>query len=115
VRQALLNLVDNAVKYSPKGATVSVALTEGPEGAVIAVRDRGMGIAPEDRDRIFEAFYRSPQAAERDPTGVGLGLRIVRHIMSAHGGRVDVASEPGRGSVFSLVFPRPLRSNGGRG
>ncbi|HSA96058.1 MAG TPA: ATP-binding protein, partial [Acidobacteriota bacterium] len=112
VRQALLNLLDNAVKYSPKGGPISVALTGDPEAAVIAVRDRGIGIAPSERDRIFEAFYRSPQAVERFPTGVGLGLRIVRHIMDAHGGRVDVASEPGRGSVFSLVFPRSNEGSG---
>jgi signal transduction histidine kinase len=64
-----------------------------------------MGIEPEDRERIFEAFFRSRRAAAHDPTGVGLGLRIVRHIMDAHGGRVEVESEPGRGSTFRLVFP----------
>jgi signal transduction histidine kinase len=106
VRQAVQNLVDNAVKYGPEGKAVTIALAGGPEGAVISVKDRGIGIAPEDRERIFEAFYRSPQAIARDPTGVGLGLRIVHHIMAAHGGRVDVSSEPGQGSVFSLVFPR---------
>lgn len=105
VRQALLNLLDNAVKYSPKRDRVTVTLTGGAEAAVIAVQDRGIGVAPAERERIFEAFYRSPQAVACDPTGVGLGLRIVRHIMAAHGGRVDLASEPGRGSVFSLVFP----------
>jgi two-component system OmpR family sensor kinase len=65
-----------------------------------------MGIAPEDRERIFGAFFRSAPAVERHPTGVGLGLRIVSHIMAAHGGRVEVESEPGTGSVFRLVFPR---------
>jgi len=114
VRQALLNLLDNAVKYSPERDRISVTLTGGLEEAVISVKDRGLGIAPAERDKIFDAFYRSPRAVEHFPTGVGLGLRIVRHIMAAHGGRVDVVSEPGRGSVFSLVFPF-LRSNGGRG
>ena len=114
VRQALLNLIDNAVKYSPERKEVTVSLTDGPDAAVVAVKDRGIGIAPADRERIFEAFYRSPQAVEHDPTGVGLGLRIVSHIMAAHGGRVDVAGEPGQGSVFSLVFTRlVLRSSGG--
>jgi two-component system OmpR family sensor kinase len=65
-----------------------------------------MGIAPEDRDGIFEAFFRAAPAVERHPTGVGLGLRIVSHIMAAHGGRVEVESEPGTGSIFRLVFPR---------
>ena len=106
VRQALLNIVDNAIKYSPDGTEVTVRLTAGPEDVTIAVRDRGPGVAAEDRDRIFEAFFRSPGAAAAHPAGVGLGLKIVRHIMDAHGGRVSVASEPGKGSTFSLVFPR---------
>ena len=106
VRQAVLNLLDNALKYSPELKDVTVSLTDGPGAAVIAVKDRGMGIGPEDRERIFEAFFRSSGAVAHDPTGVGLGLRIVRHIMDAHGGRVEFESEPGKGSVFRLVFPR---------
>ena len=106
VRQAVLNLLDNAVKYSPDREPVTVSLTDGPDEAVLAVMDRGMGIAPEDRERIFEAFFRSAPAVEHHPTGVGLGLRIVSHIMAAHGGRVEVESEPGTGSVFRLFFPR---------
>ena len=65
-----------------------------------------MGIEPEDREKIFEAFFRSRPAVEQDPAGVGLGLKIVRHIMDARSGRVEVESEPGKGSVFRLVFPR---------
>ncbi|MCX6573948.1 MAG: ATP-binding protein [Candidatus Aminicenantes bacterium] len=106
VRQAVLNLLDNALKYSPERKEVTLSLTAGPEAAVIAVKDRGMGIGPEDLERIFEAFFRSPGAVAHDPSGVGLGLRIVRHIMDAHGGRVVVESEPGKGSVFRLVFPQ---------
>jgi signal transduction histidine kinase len=106
VRQALLNIIDNAIKYSPDGTEVTVRLTAGPEDVTIAVRDRGPGVAAGDRDRIFEAFFRSPGAAAAHPAGVGLGLKIVKHIMAAHGGRVSVASEPGQGSTFSLVFPR---------
>lgn len=106
VRQALLNLVDNALKYSPDRKVVTVSLTAGPDAVTIAVRDRGMGIAAGDRERIFEPFFRSPQAVAVDPAGVGLGLRIVKHIMAAHGGRITVESEPGQGSTFGLVFPR---------
>jgi two-component system phosphate regulon sensor histidine kinase PhoR len=106
VRQAVMNLLDNAVKYGPERKAVTVSLTDGPDEAALAVKDGGMGIAAEDRDRIFEAFFRSAPAVERHPTGVGLGLRIVSHIMAAHGGRVEVESGPGRGSVFRLVFPR---------
>jgi signal transduction histidine kinase len=106
VRQAVLNLLDNALKYSPGGQAVAVALSSDASAAVITVSDRGVGIEPADRDRIFEAFFRAPGAAARAPAGVGLGLKIVRHIMDAHGGRVEFASEPGAGSVFRLVFPR---------
>ncbi len=104
VRQALLNLIDNALKYSPDGADVVVRLAAGPEAATLAVEDRGIGLEPGDRERIFEPFVRCEGAAARAPSGVGLGLRIVRHIMDAHGGRAEVESEPGRGSVFRLVF-----------
>ncbi|MGZ5487381.1 MAG: ATP-binding protein [Candidatus Aminicenantales bacterium] len=106
VKQAVLNLLDNALKYSPERKEVAVRLTDSPAGAVIEVKDQGMGIEPDERERIFKAFFRSRRAVEHDPTGVGLGLRIVRHIMDAHGGRVEVESAPGQGSVFRLVFPR---------
>ena len=116
VRQALVNVIDNAVKYGPDRGEVTVALVLGPDAAVVSVADRGMGIAPEERARIFEGFYRSPRAVERDPSGVGLGLKIVGHIMAAHGGRVEVESRPGEGSVFRLVFPLPgPRSSAGSG
>jgi signal transduction histidine kinase len=114
VRQALLNLIDNALKYSPDRRDVTVSLTAGTDAVTIAVKDRGMGIAAEDRERIFEAFFRSPRAVETNPAGVGLGLKIVKHIMAAHGGRVAVESELGKGSVFRLVFPLP-RSSAGSG
>ncbi|MBE3110852.1 MAG: hypothetical protein IMZ46_10135 [Acidobacteria bacterium] len=105
VRQALLNLIDNALKYSPGRKEVTVSLAAGPDAVVITVKDNGMGIAPGDRDKIFEPFFRASRAVERDPAGVGLGLKIVKHIMDAHDGRVTVESEPGRGTAFSLVFP----------
>jgi signal transduction histidine kinase len=106
IRQALLNLVDNAIKYSPGRKRVSVRLAEAPDGgAEISVSDRGIGIAPEERERIFEAFYRSPEAVRRDPKGVGLGLRIVKHIMDAHGGTIGIDGAPRRGTTFTLRFP----------
>jgi signal transduction histidine kinase len=105
VRQALLNLVDNAVKYGGKRKRVLVRLARTADGAEISVRDNGIGIPAADRERIFEAFYRSPEAARHDPKGVGLGLMIVKHVMDAHGGAVTVESEPGRGTTFTLKFP----------
>ena len=110
VRQALLNLVDNAVKYGGKRKRVAVRLAATGDGAEISVRDNGIGIPAADRDRIFEAFYRSPEAVRHDPKGVGLGLMIVKHVMDAHGGAVEVESEPGRGATFTLKFPERLAS-----
>ncbi|MCK7514944.1 MAG: ATP-binding protein [Desulfobacterales bacterium] len=110
VRQAVLNLVDNAVKYGTGRKRVVVRLTATPDGAEIAVRDNGIGIAAGDRDRLFDAFYRSPEAVRHDPKGVGLGLMIVKHVMDAHGGEVGIESEPGRGSTFTLRFPRRRRT-----
>jgi signal transduction histidine kinase len=106
LRQALLNLLDNAIKYSEGPKEVTVRLVPGSDAVEIQVEDRGIGIEPEDRERIFEAFFRSPGAVLRNPKGVGLGLKIVKHIMDAHGGRVELRSAPGRGSTFSLIFPQ---------
>ncbi len=106
VRQALLNLMDNAIKYSGDRKEIAVRLVPGAESVEIRVEDRGIGIPAEGRERIFEAFYRAPEAARRNPKGVGLGLMIVKHIMDAHGGRIGLESEPGRGTTFSLIFPR---------
>jgi signal transduction histidine kinase len=105
VRQALLNLVDNAIKYSEARKEVTIRLVPGQESVEIQVEDRGIGIEPEDREKIFEAFFRSPRAARHNPKGVGLGLKIVKHIMDAHGGTIGLQSEPGKGSTFSLIFP----------
>jgi signal transduction histidine kinase len=110
VRQALLNLVDNAVKYGGKKKRVTVRLIATADGAELSVRDNGIGIAAAERERIFEAFYRSPEAARHDPKGVGLGLMIVKHVMDAHGGAVAVESEPGRGTTFTLKFPGRRKS-----
>ena len=105
VRQALFNLVDNAVKYSPETGVVTVRVRAEAREVKIEVEDQGAGIPLDERERIFQAFFRSAEGARRNPGGVGLGLAIVKHIMDGHGGRVEVRSEPGRGSVFSLIFP----------
>lgn len=105
IEQALRNLLDNAIKFSPPGSAVEIeAETDGKE-CRIRVRDRGCGIAPEHLDRIFERFYRVDKGRSRDLGGTGLGLAIVKHIMQAHGGRVSVQSAPGAGSTFTLHLP----------
>ena len=102
LEQALVNLVDNAVKFSEPGRVVQVeAQREGPQ-VIIRVRDQGPGIPPEHLPRIFERFYRVDAGRSRKIGGSGLGLAIVKHIALAHGGRVTVASSPGKETVFSL-------------
>jgi signal transduction histidine kinase len=102
--QAVLNLLGNAVKYSGAARAIHVAVEHGEGRAAVRVADEGLGIDAEDRERIFESFYRAPRTAA-ETTGAGLGLALVRHFAEAHGGRVSVDSHPGRGSVFSIVLP----------
>jgi two-component system sensor histidine kinase SenX3 len=103
---ALSNLVDNAVKYSPQGATVELSASVDDGGwAEVSVRDHGIGIPEADRDRVFERFYRVDQARSRETGGTGLGLAIVRHVAANHGGEVRVASIEGEGSTFVLRLP----------
>ncbi len=105
LEQAVVNLIDNAIKYSPSGTTVEVVGRGEGEEVVIAVRDEGRGIEAEHLPRIFERFYRTDKARSRDLGGTGLGLSIVKHIAQAHGGRVGVESVPGRGSTFTIHLP----------
>ncbi len=103
---ALENLVTNAVKYSGDGKKVMVEVHATDELVSIAVIDQGIGIAAKDHQRIFERFFRVDRARSRTTGGVGLGLSIVRHVVSNHGGTVSVVSEEGRGSTFTIVLPR---------
>ncbi len=103
--QVTSNLLDNALKYSPRDAEVWIRLRQENGKAVIEIQDRGVGIEPRDRDRIFERFYRVDKARSRELGGTGLGLSIVKHIVLAHGGAVDVESSPGAGSTFRVFLP----------
>lgn len=106
LEQAVVNLLDNAVKYSEAGKTIWVQTDETPEQILIRVRDEGCGIEKQHLERLFERFYRVDKARSRKLGGTGLGLAIVKHIMEAHGGRVSVESQAGRGSTFTLHLPR---------
>jgi two-component system phosphate regulon sensor histidine kinase PhoR len=106
LEQAVVNLVDNAVKYSAEGSEVAVALTETGDEIVVSVTDQGQGVAREHLPRLFERFYRVDKARSRDLGGTGLGLAIVKHIAQIHGGRVSVDSVVGRGSTFRIHLPR---------
>ncbi len=113
---ALTNLVENAVAYSPEDSPVELTTRSSDEWISVEVSDRGIGIAVEDLDRIFERFYRSDRARSRATGGTGLGLAIVKHIATNHGGRVDVTSAPGEGSTFTLRLPaRPPVGEGPAG
>lgn len=107
IRQLLMNLVGNAVKYTPAGGTVWLTLTATPEAASIAVRDTGIGIAPGDVGRVFDRFWRADSARSRtgERPGIGLGLSIGKWIAEAHGGSLAVTSRPGRGSTFTVTIP----------
>lgn len=105
IRQVVDNLVSNAIKYSEDGAKVSVSLTATAEEVVLTIEDTGMGIGPEDLERLFTRFHRGAEAERRLIAGTGLGLSIVRAIVEGHGGQVRVDSEPGRGSTFVVALP----------
>ena len=102
--EALYNLLDNAVKYTPSGGSVSVSTTVYPMFSAVHVRDTGPGIAEEEQPKIFQRFYRGE--AHREDEGVGIGLYLVRQIAEGQGGFVKVRSQPGQGSTFSLYLPR---------
>lgn len=104
IRQVVNNLLSNAIKYSPYGGRVSVGVASENSTAVISVADHGMGVAPEDKEKIFEPFHRSYRTGETIP-GVGLGLSVSKKIIEAHGGRIEVKSEMDRGSTFRVILP----------
>jgi signal transduction histidine kinase len=104
IEQVISNLLSNAIKYSPGGGPVQVSVSEADGVAVVSVSDRGVGIPPEELPNLFLPFRRRPSTAGLTP-GVGLGLSIVRRIVDAHGGRIDVESSPGVGSTFRVRLP----------
>jgi len=106
LERAIVNLIDNATKYSEGGREVRVEAEMTADGVVIRVRDQGCGISREHLPRLFERFYRVDKARSRALGGTGLGLAIVKHIVLAHGGRVTAESTVGQGSVFSISLPR---------
>ncbi len=103
--QVMINLLDNAIKYSPEGGAITIRAKRVDNNLEISISDTGIGIAEDDLPRIFERFYRVDKARSRELGGTGLGLSIVKHIVNAHGGQVWVTSELGRGSTFSFTMP----------
>lgn len=103
LRQALVNLLDNALKYTPRGGVVTIFSENRPGFVVLGVRDTGPGVAPEDMPRIWERLYRGDKS--RSARGLGLGLALVKAIAQAHGGQAEVESKPNEGAVFRLALP----------
>jgi signal transduction histidine kinase len=105
LKQALINLLDNALRYTPHGGSVTVRLKSAGEWVDVAVEDTGHGIEPENIPHLFERFYRTDWARAKDSAGTGLGLPIVKEIAEAHGGSISVASQIHMGSIFTIRLP----------
>jgi signal transduction histidine kinase len=105
LRQAVINLLDNAIKYSPEGAAIRIVVRLAGADAIFEVIDEGPGIESEHLPHVFERFYRADKARSRAGGGAGLGLAIARWAVEANGGRLEVESEVPRGSVFRIVLP----------
>jgi signal transduction histidine kinase len=110
IRVALHNLIGNALKYTPGGGQVSVAVTANDGHLRVEVSDTGIGMSDEDRAHVFEKFYRAKDARVAKITGSGLGLAIAREVVRMHGGDITVESELNRGSTFTLVLPIPAEA-----
>src|SRR5262244_4237554 len=111
LEQVLLNLLDNAIKYTPEGGSVELVGERVGDRAHLSVRDTGLGIEAKHLPRLFERFYRADRGRSRDMGGTGLGLSIVKHLVAAMHGEVEVASTPGAGSTFTVVLPQAARSS----
>ena len=108
LKQVIFNLLANAVKFTPDGGTVDIGARIAATRVEIAVRDTGIGIAPEDRERIFEAFQQAGGASPGAREGTGLGLPLAHSYVALHGGRLWLTSEVGQGSTFTFTIPRPM-------
>jgi signal transduction histidine kinase len=105
VKQILLNLLSNAVKFTPDGGRVDISARREQDVVVIAVRDTGVGIAPDDQQAVFEEFRQVGRSYTNKHEGTGLGLALTRRFVELHGGRIWVESEPGKGSTFTFTLP----------
>jgi two-component system phosphate regulon sensor histidine kinase PhoR len=115
LRQIARNLLDNAVKFSPEGSSVTLTAFREPGWAGFSVADSGPGIPRAERERIFQRFYQIDRSRSKARPGTGLGLAIVKHLVHLHGGTVDVESEVGKGSVFKVRLPSSRPESGGSG
>jgi heavy metal sensor kinase len=105
IRQLFINILENAVRYTPEGGYISVSILKKDKNAVIAISDTGIGIPAEHLPHIFERFYRVDKARSRADGGVGLGLAIAKYIADSHNGKIEVASQIGKGTTFTITLP----------
>jgi two-component system phosphate regulon sensor histidine kinase PhoR len=105
LHSALGNLVTNAVRYTPPGGEITLRWDADASGGRFSVRDTGVGIATEHLPRLTERFYRVDHGRSREMGGTGLGLAIVKHVLERHQAQLEIQSEPGKGSVFTAIFP----------
>ncbi len=105
LREAITNVIDNAIKYSPHGSTIDIRVHANTSRAVLTVADEGPGIAPEHRERIFDRFFRLDEARSRDSGGTGLGLAIAKWAVDVNGGHISVETGATGGSVFRIELP----------
>ena len=101
----LQELLDNAIRYSSRGGLITIRTFHKKNEVILSVSDTGIGIPKADQERIFERFYRTDPARSRESGGTGLGLSIAKHLIELHGGRIQVESEIGKGSTFSIFLP----------
>jgi signal transduction histidine kinase len=106
LERALMALVDNAIKFSPQGGSVEIRLRLDEEKVLVSVQDHGIGISNENRPRIFDRFYHLDRSGDELYEGIGLGLAITRQVIEQHQGSLDVASEPGKGSTFTITLKK---------
>jgi signal transduction histidine kinase len=109
MRQVFANLLDNAIKYTPENGRVTISVQDQPEQVVVSFADSGIGIAPDEQERIWARLYRSDKS--RSQRGLGLGLSLVKAMVEAHRGRVAVTSQTGHGSVFTVTIPKEAGDN----
>ena len=115
IHHALMNLIHNAIKYTPNGGTITIEVNATAGQAKIEVRDTGPGIPATHRDRIFDRFYRVDASRSREEGGVGLGLAIARWAVEANGGHIELASDGTNGSLFRVILPVPDDSSAAGG
>jgi signal transduction histidine kinase len=111
LQQVIYNVIDNAIKYTPRGGEVHCSLTRSGKKAIIKVSDTGVGIPQEDLPHIFDRFYRVDKARSRETGGTGLGLSIVKQMILLHGGNITAASTEGKGSTFTIELPLSARKS----